>query len=64
MTLPALLVSYDGDNGIFPSDHELVARSLGTRDLTRVEVPGDHYGFPAESGREAATAAIVEWLRR
>jgi hypothetical protein len=64
MTLPALLVSYDGDNAIFPSDNELIARSLGTRELTRVEVPGDHYGFPAETGREAATAAIVDWLRR
>jgi hypothetical protein len=64
MTLPALLVSYDGDNAIFPSDGELIARSLATRDLTRVEVPGDHYGFPAEAGRDAATAAIVAWLRR
>jgi hypothetical protein len=64
MTLPALLVSYDGDNAIFPSDNELVARSLATRDLTRVEVPGDHYGFPVATGREAATAAIVDWLRR
>ena len=64
MTLPALLVSYDGDNCIFPSDNELVARSLGTRDLTRVEIAGDHYGFPAETGREGATAAIVAWLRR
>jgi hypothetical protein len=64
MTLPALLVSYDGDNAIFPSDNELIASSLATRDLTRVEVPGDHYGFPAGTGREAATAAILDWLRR
>jgi hypothetical protein len=63
MTLPALLVSYDADNCIFPSDAELVARSLGTRDLARVEIPGDHYGFPAQTGREGATAAIVDWLR-
>jgi hypothetical protein len=64
MTLPALLVSYDADNCIFPSDNELVARSLGTRDLSRVEIPGDHYGFPAETGREGATSAIATWLRR
>ena len=64
MTLPALLVAYDADNAIFPSDQELIARSLATRELTRVEVPGDHYGFPAETGREGATAAIAEWLRR
>jgi len=64
MTLPCLLVAYQGDNGIFPSDEDLIARSLGTRELTRVRVPGDHYGFPAETGREAATAAIVDWLKR
>jgi hypothetical protein len=64
MTLPCLLVSYEGDNGIFPSDEDLIAGSLGTRELARVRVSGDHYGFPAESGRERAAAAIVEWLKR
>ncbi len=64
MTLPCLLVAYQGDNGIFPSDQDLIARSLGTRELARVEVPGDHYGFPSQTGRERATAAIVEWLNR
>jgi hypothetical protein len=64
MTLPALLVSYTGDNCIFPSDADLIAASLGTRDLTRVRVPGDHYGYPAEMGREPALAAVVDWLRK
>ena len=64
MTLPCLLVAYDGDNGIFPSDQDLIARSLGTRELERVRVPGDHYGFPAETGREHAVAAIADWLKR
>jgi hypothetical protein len=64
MTLPCLLVEYDGDNGIFPSDQDLIARSLGTGSLARVKIPGgDHYGFPAETGRERATAALVEWLK-
>ena len=64
MTLPCLQVAYQGDNCIFPSDEDLIARSLGTRELTRVRVPGDHYGFPSEAGREAAIASIVEWLKR
>jgi hypothetical protein len=64
MTLPALMVTYSGDNCIFPSDGEHIARSLGTDQLTRVEVDGDHYGFPAEVGRDGAVAAIVDWLRR
>jgi hypothetical protein len=62
MMLPALLVSYTGDNCIFPSDNEHIAACLGSADVTRVEIPGDHYGFPAETGREAAVAAIVDWL--
>ena len=64
MTLPCLLVGYEGDNGIFPSDEDLIARSLATRDPARVRIPGDHYGFPAEAGRDRAAGAIVDWLRR
>ena len=61
MTLPCLLVAYDGDNGIFPSDEELIARSLATRELTRAQVPGDHYGFPPRAGRERGDGR--RWLR-
>ncbi len=64
MTLPALMVSYRGDNCIFPSDNELIAAALGSDDLSRVEIDGDHYGFPAETGRDAAVAALVDWLKR
>ena len=64
MTLPCLMVSYEGDNGIFPSDDDLIARSLGTRELARTRVPGDHYGFPAEAGRERASEVIADWLKR
>jgi hypothetical protein len=62
MTLPALQVSYAGDNCIFPSDDDLVARSLATDRLERVTVPGDHYGFPAETGRDAAVRIVADWL--
>ncbi len=64
MTLPCLQISYEGDHGIFPSDDDLIARSIATRDLTRLRIPGDHYGFPPEQGREGAVAALVEWLKR
>ncbi len=62
MTLPALMVGYTGDNCIFPSDEELIAGSLATRDLTRVAFDADHYGFPAEAGRDPAVRAIADWL--
>ncbi len=63
MTLPALQVSYAGDNCILPSDDELIARSLATDRLERVTVPGDHYGFPAAEGRDAAVRVIADWLK-
>jgi len=62
--LPCLLVGYAGDNSIFPEDQDAIAASLGSPDVTRVEVPGDHYGFPVAVGREAALAALVDWLAR
>jgi hypothetical protein len=63
--VPALVVSYSGDHGIFPSDTELIASSLAAPDVARVEVDADHYGFSASgspSGREDAVAAIAEWI--
>ncbi|MEE8557540.1 MAG: alpha/beta hydrolase [Myxococcota bacterium] len=64
MTLPALLISYRRDNCILPSATALIASSLGTRELTRVEADGDHYGYPAETGRDVAIATIADWLRK
>ncbi|HLF99663.1 MAG TPA: alpha/beta hydrolase [Acidimicrobiia bacterium] len=63
MTLPCLHVSYTGDHCIFPSDADLICRSLATPDLTRVAIDANHYGFPVESGRDPAIETIVGWLR-
>ncbi len=62
MTLPALQLVYAGDNCIYPSDDELIASSLATTTLERVTVPGDHYGFPAEIGRDPATRVVADWI--
>ena len=62
MTLPALVVAYSGDQGIFPSDTELIASSLGAPRVDRAEVDADHYGFPAEKGRDAAVGIVAEWV--
>jgi hypothetical protein len=61
MKLPALVVSYSGDHGIFPSDTELIASSLGAPRVDRVEIDADHYGFP--TGRDDAVATIADWIR-
>ena len=62
MTLPAFMVSYSGDHGIYPSEADAIAGALATERLARVEVDADHYGFPAADGREVAIAAIADWL--
>lgn len=63
--VPAILVSYTGDNAIFPSDAKLIFDSLGTADKQRFDVRGDHYGFPLREGdepRETALKHIADWL--
>jgi hypothetical protein len=62
MALPALVVAYSGDQGIFPSDTELIASSLAAPTVDRAEVEADHYGFPAEKGRDAAVGIVAEWV--
>ncbi|NRA01544.1 MAG: alpha/beta hydrolase [Myxococcales bacterium] len=64
MTLPALVLGYTGDNGIFPSDTERIAEALASPDLERAWADGDHYGLPAERGREPALQTVIDWLRR
>ena len=62
MTLPALQVIYTGDNCIYPSDDALIASSLATTESERVTVAGDHYGFPADRGRDPATRIVADWI--
>jgi hypothetical protein len=62
MTLPALHVSYTGDPCIFPSDDELIVRSLATDRLDREWIAADHYGFPVEEGREVASRVVADWV--
>jgi len=64
MTLPALVLQYTGDNGIFPSDTEGIVDSLGTQRIERRSLDADHYGFPVETGRDAALEEIVAWIRK
>jgi pimeloyl-ACP methyl ester carboxylesterase len=64
--VPALVVSYTGDNAIFPADAQAAFDALGSADKQLVTVPGDHYGFAVgtqtRSGAPMALAQIVAWL--
>ncbi len=65
--VPALVVSYSGDNAIFPADAQRAFDLLGSSDKHLTTVPGDHYGFSVgtqeRDGAPQALAEIVTWLR-
>jgi hypothetical protein len=67
VTVPALVVSYDGDNAIFPSDARAAFDALASSDKQIFTAPGDHYGFGVgtqeRTGAPVALARIVAWLR-
>jgi hypothetical protein len=64
--VPALVVSYSGDNAIFPADAQAAFDALGTSDKQLISVPGDHYGFAVgkqeRSGAPLALDHMVKWL--
>jgi len=64
IAVPALLVSYTADNSVFPGDVAAIEAALGSEDLTRVDVVGDHYGFApgGEQRSPEAADAIAAWL--
>jgi len=65
--VPSLVLSYDGDNAIFPSDARVAFAALGATDKQIATAPGDHYGFGVgtqqRSGAPIAFGHVVEWLR-
>ncbi|MDX2165499.1 MAG: alpha/beta hydrolase [Deltaproteobacteria bacterium] len=67
VTVPSLVVSYRGDNAIFPSDARAAFAALGAGDKQLRDAPGDHYGFGVgtqeRSGAPIAFGHVVEWLR-
>lgn len=64
--VPSLVVSYSGDNAIFPADARAAFDALGATDKQLISVPGDHYGFAVgtqkRSGAPFALEQIVKWL--
>ena len=73
--VPALIVDYDADNGVFPSDAQLIYDSLeglDAADKERATVSGDHYGHRGEDRagvtgqdpRHAMVGHIREWLQQ
>jgi hypothetical protein len=67
VTVPSLVVSYTGDNAIFPGDARTAYEALGSADKQIASAPGDHYGFGVgtqeRTGAPVALARLVAWLR-
>jgi hypothetical protein len=65
--VPSLVMSYTGDNAIFPGDARAAFAALGAADKQLASAPGDHYGFGVgtqeRSGAPVALATVVAWLR-
>jgi len=66
LQMPVLMVVYDGDNSVFPSEAQQLFDLIGSDDKTRRIVAGNHHGKPVRPGQpdgQAETGAhIREWL--
>jgi hypothetical protein len=67
ITVPTLMVNYDGDAGLFPEQAETVIERSGASDKQVIHLPGDHYGNPTENSRGTdprveAKRVISAWL--
>jgi len=63
---PTLMVEYTGDQAVFPGDVDEIFDAIGAPAKDRLRFRGDHHGQPIArgepAGREAAAAAITEWI--
>ncbi len=67
ITVPSLVVSYRGDNAIFPADARAAYEAIAAADKQLAFAPGDHYGFGVgtqeRTGAPIALEQTVAWLR-
>ena len=68
VTVPSLVLSYRGDNAIFPADAQAAYAALGASDKQIASAPGDHYGFGVgtqeRTGAPVALSTLIDWLRQ
>jgi pimeloyl-ACP methyl ester carboxylesterase len=64
VTVPTLVVSADGDTGVFPSDAAAILEAVGSRDTSVHSLPGDHYFIDPPEARDAVADLVVDWAQR
>ncbi len=68
LTLPTLVVSFRGENVVFPSAIDAIYQASPASDKQHLTFPGDHLGLPTlrapeREGRPPALAAVAGWLK-
>ena len=66
VTVPTLMLTYHGDNSLFPADADEIFSQIGAADKQRASAPGNHHGIPIEkdapNGREIMGRHMHAWL--
>lgn len=66
ITQPVLMIVYEGDNCVFPSDTDRIFELIGSRDKSQQSAPGDHHGRRSDAnapdGRAMVGSYIQEWV--
>jgi len=67
ITVPTVVVSFTGDNAIYPHIGKATFEQSPAADKTLYRIDADHFGFPlpgrSGGGRAEVSATLVAWLR-
>ena len=65
--LPTLVIRFDGDNSLFPSETRAIVDAIPAQDKTYEVLPGNHHGRPIRegdpNGQELAGKLMTGWVR-
>ena len=61
--VPSIVIQSTADQGVYPSDAQLIFDALGAEDKRLEMIPGDHYLLTPDGARGAVADLIADWLR-
>jgi pimeloyl-ACP methyl ester carboxylesterase len=63
VTVPSIVIQSTGDQGVYPSDAQLIFDSLGATDKAIEMIPGDHYLLTPDGSRDRVADLVGDWIR-
>lgn len=67
ITQPCLVLRYDGDNSLFPSETQAIVDNIPATDKRYEVLPGNHHGRPVydgdPNGQELAGELMTSWIQ-